>query len=195
MTELEIQDVFVKQLTVKEIQRALVDSYYILSHKILAKIAKDKEHLLHDNAFAKSCLCFFLGLGPLSRNCIVKISEANLENLLFIYRQWLQALIYLEDNYLTIDSPRLKRLWSQKQLGQFGKIVKEILADYEKQFYKNKFVEFRVKELPIADDVFNLFYAAILGEDLFQKFSEEFNQSVAILRKFQKELKAETSTK
>jgi len=77
-------------------------------------------------------------------------------------------------------------------LADLRRIIKERLEEYLNQFLEKKIVYFRTKELAFTDQTFNLFYLVILGEDLFREFMREFNQSVEILRKFQKELKEET---
>ena len=126
-----------------------------------------------------------MGVKP---NTIVKGSELSVEGLIFIYKHWLKILGYLYDNYESINCDRFKKLWSPVNLANLRKIVEERGRSYERQLQENKSIFFNTEVLLLSDEMFNVFYLVLLGEDIFRLFMQEINQSLEILRKCQAEL-------
>ena len=190
MTETEVYSIFVEQLTGHNTQDGIARTHQAISLHILEKMARPwaepkNWELLKENAYAKSLLSIFLAVKP-GQN--IKASEVNLVQLIFIYKHWWHVLIYLDDNYETIDCLRFKKLLSPVHLSDLRKVLKDKYESFRRQFSEKRSIFFRAEEFPVADEMFNILYLVILGEDIFGQFLQECNQAFEIVRKYQTEL-------
>lgn len=195
MTDKEVQDIFAEELEGKTTEGALMATYERIAVQILSGVAGSSVNdaawgLLKDTAYAKSRLCHFISLKPA---IITGLDENILKDVIGLYQKWLIVLEYFCNNYEKLDD-EFKRHWPSVEeiLG-----TKDVLADkcrkMEEQFNAAGTIVLNHGDFPWMDNSFNWLLLAILGRELFKQFSEEFNKTAALLRKYKTALLSPTT--
>jgi hypothetical protein len=198
MDEKEVRSIFVKELADKDSPEALMDSYNIMLARILEKflgrlpsVDPQLPEIVKKITYAKSRLCFFLGIIPGS---IVTINEDLAKELFSLYETWLAVLNYLNDNYDRFSDMEFKNLWTSKNISEVKVVVAEKYAKYKSQFAESKTLHISSQDFSIMEQTLVLTHRLILGKELFEQFLDEFNGALSILRTYQAQLFKSTDT-
>ena len=191
MTDKEVQDIFAEELADKPTREALMVAHNRIALQILAGLAESSINaetwgLLKDTAYAKSRLCRFIGIAP---DSVTAWDKDALREVIFLHKHWLEVFEYLYNNYENLDSEEFKRSWPSRE--EILDTKKELTKKYEKivlQFATTKTILLNHRDFSLMDQTFTWALLAILGYERFKQFQEEFNMTMALLRKYKAEL-------
>lgn len=190
MNELEVQEIFAQQLTNKNTSTALMETYYKIIFVTLEKVVKplaneETWNLLLDNTYSKSRLCVFMAI---KEGAAKEVPLSLLEDLVFVYRHFVRITMYLYSHYNTIEDARFKRLYVPECLLQLKAVASEKYTKVKNSVHRTKTATFNPVDMQFIDQLTNVLFLALLGEEMMEEFLQEVNGAFKILKKYQREL-------
>lgn len=184
-----VREILFRYLNNHDTSEAIILTYYEVGINILGNLAPGVvkiEHLpiLQQIQAARSDYIIFSTLKSKGVGHNIDTDE-----LLIFHGKFRDLISFLAHNYDHLDFGRYKEKYPKDQMFQLFLLVEENHAKFSNPDGLVGIEQF-LDGIEVVDEIFNLAYYVILGEELFEKFSSEFNKANAVIKKLQSELSA-----
>ncbi len=189
----EIQNIMAEEMDKQDEQEALLSAYYRIAMKIIKKRFKsaalsDRKawRTINDATYAKSRLCFFLGLTQQRQD----VEPAKVVEAVSLYDIWLEVLGYYYENF-EVFAAQLAVPFTKADVAAAKRTIAKKVDEYHDRLEVTTGLSFPLFDFQSMDGIFSFVQQSILGPEVFPAYIEEFNEALAILALYQvKSLKA-----